>query len=165
MDALTFGGQIGSGKGRHSELVIPGRITFPNAPHDWPAILHPGSLNVYITESGYPEELLARCPGTLVQKLDSQMFSPAFEIPHDAIKNNRLKPKPNKPRRGDAQVWRATLLLSDGNAGVECWVFRRFWSTIERQLEIVSEKHLRTELGLADGADVTVQLFGTWNAE
>jgi CTP-dependent riboflavin kinase len=146
-------------------MVIPGRLAFAAAPDDWPETLHPGSLNVKIAEDGYPVQLLNRCPGTLVEKLDSRMFAPAFEIPRDAIENNGLKPKRNKPRRGDAQVWRALLAFPTHARPVECWVLRRFCSTIKRQLEIVSDKHLRKEFGLVDGVQVAVKLHGMWHTE
>lgn len=165
MDVLTFRGHVGRGRGGHSKMVIPGRLALPTAPHDWPDRLHPGSLNVKIAEDGYPVQLLQRCPGTLVEKLDSQIFAPAFEIPRDLIENNGLGPKRNMPRRGDAQVWRAELVIATRAYPVDCWVLRRFCSTIKRQLEIVSDKHLRAEFGLDDGAEVTVKLHGKWYTE
>ncbi len=90
MDKLVFRGHIGSGVGNYSKMVIPGRTALACAPDDWPETLYPGSLNVKIVKDRYPDELLARCAGKLLQKLDSQVFSPAFEIPHDAIKGNKL---------------------------------------------------------------------------
>jgi len=162
MDVLTFRGYIGSGVGRYSEMTIPGRAALPDAPNDWPETLQSGSLNVKIASDGYPNELLSRCNGELVQKLDSQVFCPTFEIPRNAIQNNKLKPEPDQPRRGDAQVWRAALLVPDRQVPFDCWVLRRFGSRVKEQLEIVSDKHLRTELGLVDGANVVVHLYGTW---
>lgn len=164
MDALTFHGHIEPGVGRYSKMTIPGRAAFPDAPNDWPETLQPGSLNVKISADGYPKELLSRCNGELVQKLDSQMLSPEFEIPRNAIQNNKLKPKPDKPRGGDAQVWRASLIVPNRQVPFDCWVLRRFGSRIREQLEIVSDIHLRTELGLVNGTAVVVHLYGTWNA-
>jgi CTP-dependent riboflavin kinase len=161
-DTLVLTGSIVSGKGHHSKITIPGRSSLPRAPDDWPETLHPGSLNVRIDDRfGLPKPL-AKCPGEFIDKLDSRMFRPAFEIPFDSIRNNDLKPTPKKPRRGDAQVWRASLFLVPRQLRIECWVLRRFWSSIKKQLEIVSDKHRRKEFQLADGAYVVVDLYGTW---
>lgn len=161
-DTLTFTGCIVSGKGRHSEMIIPGRPALSSAPDDWPEILYPGSLNVRIDDRFGLPKTLAKCAGEFIQKLDAGMFRPAFEIRFDAIRNNGLKPTPNQPRRGDAQVWRASLYLPPRQLRIDCWVLRRFWSDIKKQLEIVSDKNLRTDFRLADGTYVLVDLYGTW---
>jgi len=59
---FRFIGNVRSGKGKHSELVIPGIADLNHAPTAWPDKFHPGSLNVGIVKDGYPESFMGeRC--------------------------------------------------------------------------------------------------------
>ncbi len=46
VDGLKFEGVVAAGIGKHSELIVPGRVVLREPPHDWPEVLFPGSLNV-----------------------------------------------------------------------------------------------------------------------
>ena len=157
---LTFGGRIVSGVGLYSKMVIPGSDCLTSAPPDWPEQLCPGSLNILINEypPGFkpPKE---RVGG--VYKLDDQTFRCAFVIPGDLIANNELM---YQGRPSPAQVWRARLEVSDKGSSIDCWVLRRMGSNVGYQmpgdiLEVVSDKHLRSELELQDGQPVLLTMF------
>ena len=82
-----------------------------------------------------------------------------------AIQNNKLRPKQDNPHRGDAQVWRTALIAEHLQEPYDCWVLRRIGSGIKRQLEIVSDRMLRRELGLIDKMNVIVHLYDNWTAK
>lgn len=156
MDPLTFEGIITSGVGRYIELHVPGREEIVQAPGDWPKVLCKGSLNVRIVPEGYPP-LFSECghPNT-VRSLDTKCFPCSFMIGHDEFGNNQLRPIPSTPKRGSAQVWRA--VLKTNGYSIDCWVLRRFGSGLSDQLELLSEKHMRSEYGLEDGERATIVL-------
>ena len=60
------------------------------------------------------------------------------------------------PKKGSAQVWRATLTVEDRDHN--CWVLRRFGSGVGEQLELLSDDHLRTTCDLTNGQQVVVTL-------
>lgn len=163
MDELTFRGVIAAGIGKYSELTIPGCRELPNAPEDWPEALHPGSLNVKIRQDGFPELLLIRCSGDRIQRLDSKIFEPEFVIPGSQIKQNRLKPTLELPCRGDAQIWPAIVRKACNGDGFRCWLVRRLGSGLRDQLELVSDRHLRSAYSLIDGTAVEVTILGCWS--
>jgi len=125
--------------------------------------LQEGSLNVRITDDGCPPEFQKLGTKRGTKRLDEKTFSPEFVIPKDLIRNNKLGPTPENPDGGDAQVWSAKLVVDGTGATVNCWVVRRMGSALYRDLEIVSERHLRTDLNIEDGTQVTVYLQGQWN--
>jgi hypothetical protein len=151
---LRFIGRVRSGKGKHSELVIPGAANLNGAPPAWPAKFQPGSLNVGILKDGYPEGLTDPDEGGRgVTLLDIGSLEPTVILPWDRIGNNGLRPKAGKPRRGTGQFWPALLYVMSTGKSADCWVFRRVDSTIKLQLEIVSALHLKSHLSLIDGMD------------
>jgi len=158
MKTLIFHGVVNTGIGKHANLVIPGRNAFPNAPPDWPKILQPGSLNILIDDNGYPSEFAQLQPNKKVENLDSKQFQPAFTIPYDRMQNNKLKPCTEMPEKGTAQVWRATLHVKVNAVSHLAWVHRRLGSGIDKQLELVSDIHLRNTLSLKDGMEIKVEL-------
>ena len=158
MRTLIFKGQIRSGVGRHVELGIPGRDALINAPLEWPEKLQPGSLNIGVHSDGYPEELIEYRDFEGVITLDRKLIPPAFLIPREYMKNNKLRSDPDMPDRGVAQVWRATLIVESAFESYPVWVLRRLGSRVGEQLELVSEVHLRDTLSLQDGMSVTVAL-------
>ena len=160
IDELVFQGYIDSGVGRYVELHVPGRDELAHAPADWPTVLCKGSLNVRVPPEGFPEALRERSIAPAVSSLDLGFFAPAFEIEQAQFGNNRLTPTPAMPRRGAAQVWRA--VLATGVHHIRCWVLRRFGAGVGDQLEILSDVHLRTEFGCADGQSAQVRLQGRW---
>ena len=159
MTKLIFGGVVSSGIGKHQTLVVPGRAALLGAPVEWPEKLYPGSLNVRIDE--YPNQLAAHGLDNRVSELDRGEFAPAFEIPRAAIGNNHLGPRPEVPRGGDAQVWKAVLLRGAEAVHVPCWALRRFGSQVGEQLEFVAEHRLR-DFDLNDGLRLQVVLLGAW---
>lgn len=128
--------------GCHASLFVPGRALIAQADEDWPLTLYPGSLNIRV--DSLPPQLKEKGLPASVEALDNRLFAPAFEIRRDQFGNNKLRPTPEMPRRGDAQVWRAKI-MTDGREIVECWVLRRFGSRVEEQLEIVANRRLRGE--------------------
>lgn len=164
MDKLTFVGEIIKGRGGHKELGIPGRADLLGAPADWPARLFAGSLNVLIRPSGYPQEFTGRCIKLTVQSLDFAFFRPEFTIPRDQMRNNKLNAIPSMPNRGEAQVWRARLLVEGQN--IVCWVRRRFGSGLTQELELVSGEGIRSTYKLPEEVrwPATVEVYGKWRA-
>lgn len=158
---LQFIGNVRSGKGKHSELVIPGTAELNPAPRAWPDRFHPGSLNVGIRKDGYPEGFVDPDEGGRgVTLLDDGVIEPAVVLEWDRIANNGLRPKAGKPRRGTGQFWPAVISVPATGTTADCWLFRRINSTIKRQLEIVSSLHLKAHLSLEDGMDVSVDVYG-----
>ena len=163
---LSFEGQIAGGLGEHAEMHFPGREELLEAPDDWPASLYPGSLNVVVFEEGYPAGFVApEMGGNGVRELDGGEFAPAFVIPGGLIGGNKLL-TPTDPRRGSAQVWRATVRVARDAQAYDCWVVRRIGSGVGKGLagnvlEMMSDKRLRTELGVGDpdGERVSVTIF------
>jgi hypothetical protein len=161
MATLVFKGRIKAGIGKFKQMEIPGCHVLQAAP-DWPEKLCPGSLNIVVDDDGYPAEFLRRCSGEWVKKLDSECFRPAFTIPGKSISKNKLVPKPDNPRRGDAQVWRATLSVPKRGRCERCWLLRRFGSGLGKQLELVARDKLRDKLDLKDGDEVELFVDGEW---
>lgn len=160
MDELMFVGKVVNGIGKHSELVVPGKHSLPNAPGDWPEKLFAGSLNVRVIV--FPEIFAQRGLANSAKSLDVAGFEPEFIIPNEAMINNRLTPLPRQPLRGTAQVWRATLHSADHTAS--CWILRRIDSSLQNQIEVVSGVGLRKELGLERTREwsVAVKMQGCW---
>lgn len=157
---IEFKGKIVSGQGNHSDLGIPGKNKLPHAPEDWPQILCSGSLNVEISAEDLPKELESLGDGVLIKKLDNGVLKPAFVIEQKAILNNTIGPNCRVEGIGDAQVWRAKLLVEKSKKTYDCWVLRRLDSGMTRHLELVSDKHLRKTLNLLDGDMISVLLEG-----
>jgi hypothetical protein len=159
MRELVFTGEVRSNKGQFSDMEIPGRGQLEQAPDDWPTQLCRGSFNVGISDGGFPDGFDELGEGEGVQKLDRGSFAPEFLIPHNRIRNNSLKPRKGMPLRGHAQVWRATIELPGRQPPLACWMLRRIGSTIKRQIELVSDTHLKTTLDTDDGQTVVVRVF------
>ncbi len=159
LGAIIFVGTVVSGIGKHVELHIPGRSELLDTPPDWPFRLCPGSLNVRVSQNGYPSFFREHQLPNSVASLDARCFPGHFEIAQDQLGNNKLVPTKINPQKGTAQVWRAHLTTDDNE--VSCWVLRRYGSGLTDQLEIVSDRHLRTEYHLKDGQKVTVRLLPT----
>lgn len=159
MSELLFAGTVTTGVGHHVELFVPGRGELAKAPTDWPEKLRPGSLNVLVDR--YPTELREHGLPNNVASLDSGQFVPEFEILRDEFGNNRLGPRPGVPRGGDAQVWRAKLVVEADDRVIACWALRRFGSGVGERLEFVAGRRLRDD-GLIDGERVRAVLNGVW---
>ncbi len=147
MNELIFKGKVRKGQGRFSKLIIPTKSMLTNRPETWPENLCPGSLNIGISDLGYPDDFNIH---EGVKELDAGCFKPVFIIPENKIPTND---------KGDAQVWRAKLIIKSTGTIVPCWVLRRICSGIKKQLEIVSEYNLRDTYGLIEGQEVEVILY------
>lgn len=163
MENIEFKGKIVSGQGNHSNLVIPGKNKLSYAPEDWPDILYSGSLNVEVFINELPKDFDSLGPGNLIKKLDNGILKPAFVIKQNEIINNTIGPGGPVRGRGDAQVWRAEIIIFKTKQKFKCWVLRRLDSGMTRHLEIVSDVSLRHTLSLQDGDDVCVYLQGDKN--
>lgn len=158
---IRFIGKIRSGKGKHSELIIPGVAELNGAPPNWPTKFHPGSLNIGIAKDGYPEGFAdPDAGGRGITPLDDGVIKPTVVLPWDKIGNNGLKPKKGSPDRGTGQFWPAIITVISTGDAAHCWAFRRINSSIRRQLEIVAATSLRNLLHLNDGVDVFVDIAG-----
>ncbi len=163
---MRFRGRVRSGMGKHSKMVVPGRTAISSAPTDWPESFFPGSLNIGLSQNGYPDGF--RSPelgGSGVSHLDAGNPRPAFVLPSDQIKKNGLKPTRDKPERGTGQFWRVVLTNVSTGETLRCWLFRRIGSTINSQLELIATCPIRDELSLADGTDVYVDLVAGVESE
>jgi hypothetical protein len=161
MTMIRFKGKVRSGKGKHNQMVIPGRNALASPPDSWPESFCPGSLNVGIACDGYPNGFQdPDSGGTGAVQLDEGSPTPALVIEWNQIKNNGLKPKAGKPRRGTGQFWPAVLTVVSTGQTQQCCVFRRINSKIKRQLEIIAHCSLRDTLCLNDDAEVCVDLWG-----
>ena len=156
MNSIIFSGVIVNGVGRHVELHVPGREEISQAPSDWPITLQQGSLNVRIVAGGYPSLFATLGLPESVRSLDLRPFPSAFEIAQAEFRNNRLKPEPNMPHKGSAQVWRTILAWQAHEQ--RCWVLRRYGSGVGEQLELLSDRHMRSAFQLVTGQTVTVTL-------
>ena len=95
--------------------------------------------------------------------LDTGRFAPEFEIGRDQFESNLLHPRDGVPRGGDAQVWRAHVMIARHvMSEPSCWVLRRFGSRVGEQLELVSSVQLRDVYGLKKGTEIIVRMLGTW---
>jgi len=157
---IEFKGKVVSGCGKHSDLIIPGKMKLPNAPSDWPDVLCPGSLNVEIFIAELPKGLDDLGPGVLVKKLDNGILKPAFVIQQSAIINNTIGPLGPVIGRGDALLWRAKINVLKTAQDFSCWVLRRLDSGMTRHIELVSSVNLRRTLNLCDGNSVCIYLEG-----
>lgn len=159
---IRFRGKVRSGKGKHNQMVIPGRDSLAHPSAHWPDRFFPGSLNIGIPPDGYPNGFRDPDNGGMgVAALDQGIPKPLLVLPWDKIENNGLRPKPGKPTRGTGHFWRAILTVVATGRSTGCWIFRRIDSTINRQLEIISESPLRSALSLDDGTEVLVDLLET----
>lgn len=159
MRKLVFLGKYSKGIGRYSELVFPSLGQLQVAPLDWPSQLHPGSFNVEISPTGYPEgfEELGDLPG--IKRMDQGQFLPEFIIPHHQILKNKLSPSPDLPNRGDAQIWRATLGPNKPEVEIPIWMVRRIGSGLQVHIELVSAECLSELFGLVHGDEVRVTIY------
>jgi hypothetical protein len=161
MDAIEFSGVVVDGTGQYKELGVPGKSQLKTAPDDWPAVLYRGSLNIRV--AAWPAEFEHNGLEPSVEILDTGRFAPEFEINRDQFEKNLLHPRDGVPRGGDAQVWRAHVMIARRvMSEPPCWVLRRFGSRVEEQLELVSAVRLRHAYGLGNGTEVVVRMFGTW---
>jgi len=156
MRELEFIGKVQANKGKFSQdMIVPGRDDLLVPPADWPLQLAPGTLNIEI--NGFPEGFEDG-----LRKLDEGKFRAVLVIPQRKIIGNSLEPTPDQPTNGMAQVWRAELQVIATGQATTCWMLRRIGSSIESQIELVSEEHLRSGLNLCDGTAVKVTV---WEAE
>jgi len=156
VEILIFHGMIQGGIRKYVELYVPGRDEIAQASEDWPRVLCKGSLNVGVRPDGYPPLFSARGLSNQVSSLDEDCFPCCFKIEQRQFRNNRLSPTEAEPKRGTAQVWRASL-EADGQQ-IACWVLRRYGSTLTTVLELLSEHHLRNTYGFKNGQLATVTL-------
>ncbi len=140
--------------------MFPGRDDLIVAPADWPTRLAPGTLSIDV--GGLPDDFAEIGDGEGLAKLDHGNFTPALAIPQRKIAGNTLKPDPDHPTRGFAQVWRAELQVLANGQATKCWMLRIIGSEAEARLELVAEESLRDRLGLCEGTPVKVTV---WEAQ
>jgi len=164
MTILTFNGHISKGAGLFAtQLVVPGTRELPAPIPNWPAQLHPGTLNFKVSANGFPLEFLQHFGTASVKHLDKRSFKPLVELPGALIRNNTLPATAQQPDRGNAQIWKATIVSTLGTSA-ECWVLRRICSGYSDVLECVSERALRKALNAPADTALAAQLLleGSW---
>lgn len=147
MEKFRYFGSVINGRGRHTELGVPGKSELPQAPEDWPEALAPGSLNFLVADDGYPPQHAAFGKADSVTALDSGFLPPAFTINQNQFRNNKINPTTSQPNRGLGQIWRAELRVNEHR--ISCWVLRRIGSGLRRELELVSQEEIRDKYGLS----------------
>ena len=166
-DTLLFIGKAIEGSGRFSkDLIVPGNSEIPGLIRDWPDELEPGSLNVLIDKTGFPEEFESKF-GQRTEGFDERRFIPEAELHHSQIGNNTLAPKPGEREdKGNAQIWRANLTKIESGQSLQCWVLRRIGSIMPYRLECVAGVKLREILSLPEEAYDSVELIveGRWRS-
>jgi hypothetical protein len=142
------------------EMVFPGRDDLFLAPADWPQQLAQGILIIRI--NGFPDGFDEIGKGEGLERLDQGEFRAALVIPQRKIIGNTLKPTPEKPTRGFAQVWRAELQVIATGQAAACWMIRIIGSDTTSQIELVADEDLRNRSSFCDGTAVKVTV---WEAE
>jgi len=84
-DKLQFVGKVIKGCGKFSELIVPGKADLPVKIRDWPDKIEPGTLNVHIKDSDFPQKYIDEFHSTGTACLDTRRFQPEAELPFDAI--------------------------------------------------------------------------------
>jgi hypothetical protein len=159
---LRFIGVVRPGIGKFAkQLELPKRESLSTVIRDWPDVPQPGTLNVRV-QDGFPAEFIAAFGQPDVRLLDSRRFAPEAELNWQEIGSNTLPPQPNRPDRGNAQVWRATLRNLSTGAECLCWALRRIGSGLSVDFELVAGDKLRERLALSDGTPVEIDLEGQW---
>jgi len=125
-------------------------------------VLAAGTLNIHVKRSGFPAAFLDNFKDHSFRHLDLRRFKPEAELPWSDIGGNTLPPTPDKPDRGSAQVWRASLLNLQTKNDHLCWVLRRIGSDLRSEVELVSDENLREALNLSDGSPVQIGVEGAW---
>ncbi len=163
MDSLRFTGTVATGATRfHREIEVPGAADLPGSVKDFPVYLYPGSLNIQVNEAGYPDEFERKFGERNIRKLDTRIFRAEIELPFDCIRNNTLTPTSAQSDRGNAQIWRATLVNLENSKKEICWVLRRIGSGYMHVLECIAGSRLRNTLDLYDGCSVEIIVEGCW---
>ena len=161
MRNLQFIGSVSSKRDTSSEaMAFPGRDELIVAPADWPTRLAPGTVS--IDASGFPDDFAEIGEGEGLAKLDQGNFRPALAIPQRQIVGNPVKPEPDHPTRGFAQVWRAEVQVLATGQATNCWMLRIIGSKAAARLELVAEESLRDRLGLCEDTPVKVTV---WEAQ
>lgn len=164
-DRLEFKGKVIKGSGCFSkQLHVPGEQDIPGLIRDWPDEIQPGTLNVLIDDSGWPEDYLAKF-GKETNSLDLRQFQPEVELHHNKIGSNTLAPQGGEREdKGNAQIWRSHLTKIESGESVQCWVLRRIGSRMPHRLECVAGEKIRTVLELPEERNDAVRLVieGIW---
>jgi hypothetical protein len=138
-------------------MTLPGRDELLVVTFEWPTQLVPGTLNVEIDRFAEGFDEIGEGDG--LQKLDKGKFTAALVIPARKIEGNTLQPTSDWPTKGFGQVWGAELILVATGELTICWMLRRIGASNTRQIELVSDEHLRTRLNLTDGTRVKVRVY------
>lgn len=158
MRKLEFIGTLRTNTDHFSKtMTLPGRDDLLVVPSDWPTKLAPGTLNIEI--DAFPEGFDGIGEGDGLKKLDKGKFRAALVIPQRKIAGNTLLSTSDEPTKGFAQVWRAELQVITTDQATKCWMMRRIGSDNARQIELVSDEHLRSSLRLVNGTRVKVIVY------
>lgn len=162
MRKLEFIGTVQTGRYRFAhEMVIPGRDSLFLKPDDWPRQLAPGTLNIKISDDGFPAGFDEIGTGEGLTRLDEGNFGRALLISPWKIAGNTIKHDDDHLTRGMGEIWRAELQVIATGQATKCWMVRRIGSDITSVIELVAEENLRTRLTLSDGTAVRVTVWET----
>ena len=167
---LEFKAVVQDGEGAFSRMVFPGRDEINGAPADWPLAtgtkeghLQPGSMNCRVTS--FPDNFNKLAgKGDRIAALDSGQFTPVFEIPREAIKNNRVAPwgPACNQRMGIAQAWRCVVTNEDTKEEFNAWHVRRIDGTyppFHGIIELMADRKLRDAHKLENGTPITIKMY------
>ena len=163
MAELKFRGAYARGANLFARQIhIPGDSEFTKTIKGWPAVVHPGTMNVKISPDGFPQELISRFGSKSVKHFDSRLFKPIIELTANVIGGNTLLPTETEPSRGNGQIWGTTITEQKSQNKMDCWVFRRIGSGYTDVLECVAGESISTALRLKHEDLVTVVMYGSW---
>lgn len=162
---ITFVGKYGGGASLFaSENVLPNPIEELSQIAQWPHSFVPGTFNIDVDVSKWPqiEGLNFRLRGvTCLDRTD--LFQPAAYLHYTTIPNNTLNPMKNGEYAGDLQFWRAVLRLQGIEETVNCYMLRRVKSGYRNKIEVVSDIHFKDTFQIQHGHYVELTVFSKSN--
>ena len=158
---ICFDGKVCDGVGRFSkEIKIPSPIKELSNLGNWPATLVPGTFNVQVPASGWPEVEGLDFRSRGVRCLDrANNFPPACYLDYAVVPNNTLNPTNKGEYGGDLQFWRAILQVGDVGESVYCYMLRRVKSGYMDRIELVADIHIRNTYKLANGHPIKLTIY------
>lgn len=158
---INFEGKVCGGAGLFAkENKIPSPINELSGLGEWPDTFEPGTFNIQVAASKWPEIHGLDFPSRGVSCLDrSSIFPPALYLDHSNIPNNTLNPNNRGEFGGDLQFWRALIQLEGISENVYCYMLRRVKSGYRDKVELVSNIKIRSTYNLSDGHPVELTIF------
>ncbi len=157
---ICFNGKVCDGAGLFSkEIELPSPKELSDL-GNWPDVFAPGTFNIQVTGSSWPEIAGLDFASQGVRCLDrSSIFVPAAYLDYSVVPNNTLNPGNKGEFGGDLQFWRAVLQMSDISESLYCYMLRRVGSGYRNKIELVSNIHIRNTYKLFNGHPVKLTVY------